>query len=437
MRFSARLAAEATGGELVGPDVELDGASFDSRTLRPGQLFVPLVAERDGHEFIAAAVAAGAPAYLTARPRERGPSTAVVVADTARALLDLGHWGRDRLPGLGGRVVGVTGSVGKTSVKDLAAAALGARWRTASNPRSYNNEQGLPVAILDADDATEALVLEMGMRGPGEIARLCEVGRPTIGVVTVVAAAHTERVGGLEGVARAKAELVDALPADGTAVLNADDPRVAAMAARAPGRVLTFGRSPSADVAVADLSLSGDEARAAFTAVTPWGRAAVRLTVPGAHMAVNAAAALAVALVCEVSLDAAADAVSSAALSPWRMELRRTTGGALVLNDAYNANPTSMRAALETLAALPGSQRLAVLGVMAELDDPGPEHLAIAEEAARLDIELIAVGTDLYGIAPVEDPVTAVGPLGPRVAVLVKGSRVAGLEAVVARLLQT
>ena len=129
--------------------------------------------------------------------------------------------------------------------------------------------------------------------------------------------------------------------------------------------------------------------------------------------------------------------MSGAALSPWRMELRRTAGGALVLNDAYNANPTSMRAALETLAALPGPRRVAVVGVMAELDDPGPEHLAIAEEAARLDIELIAVGTDLYGIAPVDDPVAAVGPLGPRVAVLVKGSRVAGLEAVVARLLRT
>jgi UDP-N-acetylmuramoyl-tripeptide--D-alanyl-D-alanine ligase len=437
MRFSARLAAEATGGELVGPDVVLDGASFDSRTLRPGQLFVPLVAERDGHEFIAAAVRAGAPAYLTARPVEEAAASAVAVGDTARALLDLGRWGRDRLAGLGGRVVGVTGSVGKTSVKDLAAAALGARWTTASNPRSYNNEQGLPVAILDADDATEALVLEMGMRGPGEIARLCEVGRPTIGVVTVVAAAHTERLGGLDGVARAKAELIDALPADGTAVLNADDPRVAAMAARAPGRVLTFGRSPSADVAVADLSLSGDEARAAFTVVTPWGRAPVRLTVPGAHMAVNAAAALAVALVCEVPLDAAADAVSGAALSPWRMELRRTVGGALVLNDAYNANPTSMRAALQTLAALPGPRRRAVVGVMAELDDPGPEHLAIAEEAARLDIELIAVGTDLYGIAPVADPVAAVGPLGPGVAVLVKGSRIAGLEAVATRLLDS
>jgi UDP-N-acetylmuramoyl-tripeptide--D-alanyl-D-alanine ligase len=441
MRFSASLAAAATGGERVGPDVELEGASFDSRTLRPGQLFVPLVAERDGHEFVPAAVAAGAPAYLTARPVDAQDAatptaTAILVEDTAAALLDLGRWGRDRLAGLDGRVVGITGSVGKTSVKDLTAAALGARWRTAANPRSYNNEQGLPVTVLDADDASEALVLEMGMRGPGEIARLCQIGRPAVGVVTMVAAAHTERVGGLDGVARAKAELVDSLPAGGVAVLNADDARVLAMAARAPGRVLTFGRSPAADVAVADLVLSGDEAHAEFTVMTPWGRAPVRLAVPGAHMAVNAAAAIAVALVCDVTLDDAAAAVGRATVSPWRMELRRTPGGALVLNDAYNANPTSMRAALATLAALPGPSRRAVVGVMAELDDPAREHLAIAAEASRLDIELIAVGTDLYGVAPVADPVAAVGPLGPGLAVLVKGSRVAGLEAVVARLLE-
>jgi UDP-N-acetylmuramoyl-tripeptide--D-alanyl-D-alanine ligase len=437
MRYSARLAAQATRGHLVGADVELDGASFDSRTLRPGQLFVPLVAERDGHEFIPAAVAAGAPAYLTSRPADPASgATAVVVADTSTALLDLGRWARDRLGSVGPRVAGITGSVGKTSVKDLTAAALTARWRTAANPRSYNNERGLPVTILEADDGIEAMVLEMGMRGPGEIARLCEVGRPTIGVVTMVAAAHTERVaGGLDGVAEAKAELVDALPTDGTAILNADDPRVAAMAARAPGRVLTFGCSTNADVAVTDLRLS-DEAHASFTVHTPWGRAPVVLAIPGAHMAVNAAAALAVALVCEVALPDAAAALEVAEVSPWRMELHRAPGGALVLNDAYNANPTSMRAALDTLAALPGPRRRAVVGLMAELDDPGPQHRAVAEHAERLSIELVVVGTDLYGLPPADDPIVALGPLGPEDAVLVKGSRVAGLEAVVARMLE-
>ena len=436
MRYSARLAAEATRGRLVGDDVALEGASFDSRVLRPGHLFVPLVAERDGHEFIAAAVAAGAPAYLTARtPDARAGSSAIVVPDTARALLDLGRWARDRLPCVGPRVVAITGSVGKTSVKDLTAAALGSRWRTAASPRSYNNEQGLPVALLGADDAAEALVLEMGMRGPGEIARLCEVARPSVGVVTMVAAAHTERVGGLDAVARAKAELVEALPREGVAVLNADDPRVAAMGGSTSARVVTFGRTCTADVVVTDLSLS-DEAKASFTVVTPWGRTSVRLSIPGAHMAMNAAAALAAASMCDVPLVDAAAAVSEALVSPWRMELRRAPGGALVLNDAYNANPTSMRAALDTLAALPAVRRRAVLGLMAELDEPGPEHRAIAEAARQQGIELVVVGTDLYGVTPSADPVAALGALRPGDAVLVKGSRVARMESVVARLLE-
>ncbi len=317
MRFSARSAAEACGGRLVGEDIVLDGASFDSRTLRPGELFVPIVAAHDGHDFIAAALAAGAPAYLTAGPIV-GVATAIVVSDTADALTDLGRWARDRLAsGVGRRVVGITGSVGKTSVKDLAAAAVGGRWRMAANPRSYNNEQGLPVTLLDAADDSEALVLEMGMRGPGEIDRLCEIGRPSIGVVTVVAPAHTERVGGLDGVARAKAELIDALPADGMAILNADDPRVLAMAGRTSARRLTFGGPVSgADVAVADLSPRATRPVPSFTVGTPWGSVDVGLTVPGAHMAINAVAALAVALVCDVPLEAAADASGMRASRP-------------------------------------------------------------------------------------------------------------------------
>jgi len=435
MLMRAGEVAAATGGHLVGPDVEIEGATFDSRTLRPGQLFIPLEAERDGHEFIPAAIRAGAPAYLTRHPPEveatgPGGATAVVVADTARALLDLGRWARTRLPE---RVVAITGSVGKTSTKDLAAAALAVRWRTAASLRSFNNEQGLPVTLLEAGDDTEAVVLEMGMRGFGQIAALCSVGRPTVGVVTFVAAAHTQLVGGLEGVARAKAELVEALPADGVAVLNADQPLVSAMRARTSARVLTFGTSVAADVAVRDLELDAG-ARARFRVETPWGAAPVALAVPGAHMAVNAAAALAAAAVCEVPLAEAADALSRARLSPWRMELCRTASGAMVLNDAYNANPASMRAALDTLAALPGRRRVAVLGVMAELDGPEQEHRDISGRATALGIELVAVGTDLYGPAPVDDVAAALGPLGDGDVVLVKGSRVAGLERVAAAL---
>ena len=195
MRLLASQVAEATGGTLVGPDVELDGASFDSRTTRPGQLFVPIVADRDGHEFIGAAAERGAPAHLTSRPAGLPASagTAIVVRDTSAALMDLAAWARRRLdiP-----VVGITGSVGKTSTKDLVAAALGATRTVTANERSFNNEQGLPVTILGAPDGAEALVVEMGMRGFGEIARLCAVAAPTVGVVTAVAASHTGRVGG-------------------------------------------------------------------------------------------------------------------------------------------------------------------------------------------------------------------------------------------------
>ena len=236
MRFRASQVATATGGRLVGADVEMDGASFDSRTLRPGQLFVPIVAERDGHDFIAAAARAGAAAALASRPADDALRLPIVeVADTGAALVELAAWARSRLSA---DVVGITGSVGKTSTKDLIVAAVGGARRVAANVRSFNNEQGLPVTVLDASDDADVLVLEMGMRAAGEIARLCAVGRPGIGVVTAVADAHTARLGGIDGVARAKAELVEALPASGTAILNADDDRVTAMAGRTDAAVL-------------------------------------------------------------------------------------------------------------------------------------------------------------------------------------------------------
>ncbi len=415
--------ADATGGILVGPDVELDGVSFDSRSIEPGQLFVALRAERDGNEFVPAALAGGAAAVLA--DTAPGAGTSVVVADTAEALMRLGQWGRLQLAA---DVIGVTGSVGKTSTKDLAKAALSAGLRTAANERSFNNEQGLPVTILNAPDDTEALVLEMGMRGFGEIARLCEVGRPTIGVVTRVAAAHTERVGGIEGVVRAKSELILALPPTGTAILNADDPNVMSIGGRSPCAVVTFGLSGAADVRIVDLVLD-NLARPRFALHTPWGSARVELAVSGAHMAVNAAAAIAVAAACGVDLEAAASALSGAPLSPWRMEMAITSRGTVVINDAYNANPASMRAAIETLAALPvRGRRVAVLGVMAELADPVTDHASITRLLHEHGIELIAVGTDLYGVSPSDDPLHVVASLAGDDALLIKGSRVAGLE---------
>lgn len=434
MRFRASEAATAIGGRLCGPDVWIEGASFDSRSLRPGGLFVPIVADRDGHDHVAAALAAGAAASLTSRPigvLSVGPDRTVIeVDDTAAALMALGAWGRSRRPN---RVVGVTGSVGKTSTKDLLAAALATTLRTAASPRSFNNEQGLPVTILDSPDDTEAMVLEMGMRGLGEIARLCAVARPTVGVVTVVGAAHTARLGGLDGVARAKGELVEALEPSGVAVLNADDARVRAMAARTAAAVVTYGTTAAADVQVRDLRLD-DRARPRFTVRTPWGTTDVQLAVSGAHMARNAAAAIAAAGTLGVDPARAAAALARASVTGGRMQVVTAPGGAIVINDAYNANPTSAVAALDALAAIPARRRVAVLGLMAEIEDPVAGHRGVAEHATRLGIEVISVAVDLYGLPPVDDPIRALGPLGPGDAVLVKGSLVAGLQPVAERL---
>jgi UDP-N-acetylmuramoyl-tripeptide--D-alanyl-D-alanine ligase len=426
----ASQVAAATGGVLVGPDVEIDGAAFDSRELRSGQLFVPIVAGRDGHDFVDAAIAAGAPAYLTSRPvAAGGAATAIVVADTAAALMELATWARRRLDV---PVVGITGSVGKTSTKDLAAAGLGATRVVTANARSFNNEQGLPVTILGAVDHTEVLVVEKGMRGFGEIARLCAVSGPTIGVVTSVAHSHTERVGGIEGVARAKRELVEALTRDGVAVLNADDERVVAMARHTEAQVVTYGRD--GDVRISRLELD-ELARPRFRLDTPWGSGDVRLAVSGAHMASNAAAALAVVGVVEGRLDAAIEVLAEARLSAMRMDVRRTPSGAVVVNDAYNANPTSMRAALDALAGMRAERRLAVLGPMAELDDPAAGHEQVMADARARGIHVVAVGTELYGVVPTDDPVAALGQLGEGDVVLVKASRVGGLERVAEALL--
>jgi UDP-N-acetylmuramoyl-tripeptide--D-alanyl-D-alanine ligase len=425
VRILASDAAAAVGGRLIGSDVAFEGVSFDSRSVDRGQLFVPIVAERDGHDFIGQARASGAVVHLTSRPDEfHRDGTAIEVADTATALMALASWARRRLSAT---VVGVTGSVGKTSTKDLIAAACASALRTTANVRSFNNEQGLPVTILNAPDDTEVLVLEMGMRGFGEISALCEVARPDIGVVTTVGHSHTERVGGIDGVAIAKRELVQALPNSGTAVLNADDERVAAMAAHTGASVLTFGRR--GEVCIRGLELD-ELARAKFMIDTPWGSAPVRLAVSGAHMASNAAGAIAVAGVVGVPLDIAVAALGAATVSSMRMEVTTLASGATVINDAYNANPTSMRAALEALAAMAATRRVAVLGLMAELDDPGEAHAEIAVLADKLGIELIAVGTDRYGIVPAENPIAALGTLGAGDAVLVKASRSVGLDKV-------
>jgi UDP-N-acetylmuramoyl-tripeptide--D-alanyl-D-alanine ligase len=379
-------------GTLVGPDAEVRRVAIDSRQVRGGELFVPIVAARDGHDFVGHALVAGAAAYLTARRPVGG--TAVVVPDTGAALAHLGRWARARLPD---RVVGVTGSVGKTTTKDLLGAALSVRFRTAVSARSFNNELGVPLTLANAPDGTEAAVIEMGARGIGHIAALCELARPLVGVVTNVSAAHTETLGSLDGVARAKSELVALLPASGTAVLNATDDRVSAMASATPARVLSFGVGKG-DVQATDVRID-DELRVSCTLETPWGSTDVRLGLRGAHHAANAAAAAAAALALGLSLDDVAGGLERAEPSPWRMEVGRSPTGALVLNDAYNANPASTEAALRALADLPARRRIAVLGPMLELGDlSGAEHRRMVEVAGFLGIDrVVAVGTAEYG----------------------------------------
>lgn len=424
MIWRASAVAAVVGGRLVGPDTDVSGAATDSRTVAPGNLFVPVVAARDGHDFIPDALRAGAAAYLTARPPVGG--TAVVVDDTVAALTALATDARLRI---GGPVVGVTGSVGKTSTKDLLAAVLSRRFAIAASPASFNNELGVPLTLVNGPEGCEAAVVELGARGPGQIARLCEVVRPTIGIVTAVAPAHVEHFGSLDGVAAAKAELVECLAGDGTAVLNADDPRVAAMASRTPARVVTFGERGEVSARAVRLD---DHLRPAFRLVSPWGEADVSLPACGEHHVANALAAAAAALAAGVGLDVVAEGLGSAALSPWRMEVRRTVTGAVVINDAYNANPTSTAAALRALARLRARRRIAVLGPMAELGrESRSAHRSIARLAHSLGIRVVAVGAPEYGaenVDTVEAAVEALGPLGDGDAVLVKGSRVAGLE---------
>ncbi len=305
----------------------------------------------------------------------------------------------------------------------------------------------MPLTILDSPDDTEALVIEMGARGSGHIAALCAVGRPTVGIVTAVGLAHTSEFGSLEGVAEAKGELIEALPPAGLAVLHAPNPLVMGMADRTEARVVSFGMG--GDVVAEDVTLD-DELVPRFRLVSSWGSADVRLGARGVHLVDNALAVAAAVLPLGLTVEQVVAGLAEPVLSPLRMALECTTGGTRIINDAYNANPMSTEAALRSLAALPAERRIAVLGVMAELGDLGPaEHARLGRLAIDLGFELIAVASpDYLGELDPDAParlaadldeahflLLSSGPLGPDDAVLLKGSRVAGLERLGARLL--
>jgi UDP-N-acetylmuramoyl-tripeptide--D-alanyl-D-alanine ligase len=452
--------AAVVGGDLADADEAdrvVQTVTIDSRDAAPGALFVPVPGESaDGHDFIADAVARGASGHLHASSRGlSGEPGAVVVDDPADALLGLGAWVRDTVDPA---VVAVTGSQGKTTTKDLIAVAVGAGLSTVAAPGSYNNDLGVPLTLCRLRADSRVLVTELGTRGIGHIARLAPIVRPDIAVVTAVGASHLELLGDVDAVAEAKAELVEALDPQGIAILNADDPRVAAMAGRTAARSVSYGVTADADWRAREVRFD-DLARPAFTVEGPGGAAAeVRLAVVGAHNVSNALAALAVAVELGVPLADAAGALSSALVSRWRMELIPTADGVLILNDAYNANPASMRAALATFTQMrvPG-RRWAVLGQMGELGASSVEaHLAVGRLAAAADLGgLIVVGTAAEGIrtgaaqdwganagalVAVADADAALALLRARVvpgdAVLVKASRSIGLERLAAALVE-
>lgn len=432
MRLTTAEVAAATAGEPVGPDVPVDGASTDSRTLVAGQLFVPVVAERDGHDFAAAALAAGAPACLWADAR-RPPAggTAVVVDDTTRALWALGVHARGRITD---RVVAVTGSVGKTTVKDLVAGGLSVRHRTHATHASFNNELGVPLTLLATPADTEAVVLELGARFPGDIARLRDLTRPAIAVITSIGTAHGEHLGGPAGVAAEKTSLLSGLPPDGHAVVNAAEcgPDVRH---RTGASVVTFGTA-AGDVRGTVVGRD-DELRPTVRIDSPWGSGDITLAVRGDHQAANAACAVAVAVCAGVAFDDALAGVAAAEGSALRAELWRAPSGLRILNDTYNANPASMAAALHSLALLDASRRVAVLGEMAELGaGSGDAHRRMGALAVSLGIEVVAVGSAPYGgttVGDLDEALAVIDGLDGDAAVLLKGSRSVGLEVLAER----
>jgi UDP-N-acetylmuramoyl-tripeptide--D-alanyl-D-alanine ligase len=456
--------AHAVGGstyDIPDPTVPVTGSvEIDSRKVTPGGLFVAFQGEHvDGHDYAERAVAAGAVAVLAARPVG---VPAIVVDDVQLAL---GALARHVIERLGATLVALTGSAGKTSTKDLTAQLLQRLAPTVWPPGSLNNEIGLPLTALRADASTRHLVLEMGARGIGHIRYLAGLTPPRIGVVLNVGTAHIGEFGGREQIALAKGELVEALPeaaAGGVAVLNADDPLVRAMSSRTKARVVLFGESADADVRAENVRLN-DRGQAVFTLTTPTGCSEVTLRLYGEHHVSNALAAAAVARELGMPVDEIATALSEAGtLSRWRMEVVERPDGVTVVNDAYNANPESMRAALRALAAMGraaqarGGRTWAVLGEMAELGGEAlAEHDAVGRLAVRLNVsKLVAVGGQAAAWVQmgaynegswgeesvhVSDAEAAIdllrSELRPGDVVLVKASRAVGLERVALALL--
>ena len=453
--LSLEVVAEVVGGRIGGPaggpEVVVSGpVVIDGREAGPGSLFVAFVGEHaDGHDHAPQAAANGAVAVLGTRATDL---PTVLVDDPQTALQRLAAYVVAQVRQDGGlTVVALTGSQGKTSTKDLLAAVLAADGPTVATRGSFNNELGMPLTALRVEPGTRHLVLEMGARGRGHLTELTDLVAPDVSVVLNVGTAHLGEFGSREAIAEAKGELVAGLVPGGTAVLNADDGRVAAMAGLAPGRVLTFGTGEAADVRLLDLALDR-LGRPRFTLATADERVDVTLRLVGAHQALNAAAAATAAVAVGMALEDVGRALDGVvSLSKWRMELHELAGGIVLLNDSYNANPESMRAGLDAIATIGADasigRTVAVLGVMRELgDDSEAAHRDLGGYAASRVDQLLVVGGDARGIHDgagersvfVDDNDAAVAWLRDHLregdAVLVKASRGARLDEVAAAL---
>jgi UDP-N-acetylmuramoyl-tripeptide--D-alanyl-D-alanine ligase len=402
--FTGQQLAEITGGTLTDWDhnqvLSVPGFYVDSRNPIQNGIYVALVGEKvDGHIFLPDVQAAGATLAIVAA----GSSAPVPegfpllhVLDPLIALGQIAHWVRINV--LKAQVIGITGSSGKTTTKDLIAGMLGQYGRCVAPPGSFNTEVGLPLTILSADAQTEFLVLELGMRGIGHIATLCEIALPDIGVVLNVGSAHIELLGSMENIAVAKSELVRALPVTGLAVLNQDDPFVARMSEGLKCSQLTFGELQSSDICASNICVEPD-GTTRFLVTYRDDSQPVHVQLVGEHYVANALAALSASVAVGVPFEIACEFLSNVnVVSKWRMEVTEASNGVTVINDAYNANPESMRAALKTLAQLgsrgPRRRTWAILGEMRELGEYSVDaHDAIGRLAVRLDISrLVCVG---------------------------------------------
>jgi len=436
--------ATTTGGELHGANVTFDAVTSDSRSLEAGALFVALRGERfDAHDFVAEAARRGAAGALVSRQVD-APLPQVMVPDTLAGLTEFARaWRRD-YPGV---VVGITGSNGKTTVKEMTGAILGQLGPCLVTRGNLNNHIGVPLTLCRLDVAQRSAVIEMGANHPREIAHLASIAQPDVGMVINAGPAHLEGFGGIDGVARGKGEMFEALGPAGTAVINADD-RFAAYwhgLARRAGRVVTFGVRERADVTASAIrgELTADGFRTTFELATPAGRRTIELALAGEHNVMNALAATAAAMAAGAGLDAVQGGLQSMRAVSGRLEMKPALGGARLIDDAYNANPGSLRVGLRALAQVPG-ERWFVLGEMAELGEEGPRlHAEMGALARECGVtRLLALGTgslpavEAFGVgatwhANADELIAALlADLREGVTIYVKGSRVNRLERV-------